>query len=230
MNASRFQIAPGTLYLVTDSCLCGERSLEDVVLAAVRGGASLVQFREKTAATRDFVAQAVRLKKLLAPFQVPLIVNDRVDVALAAGADGVHVGQNDLHPAEARRILGPRAIIGLSVETLAQAGEAESFDVDYIAAGPVFMTPTKKDAGSPWGIEGLKNARRQTARPLIAIGGISISNVTDVVVTGIDGVAVVSAIMTAEYPEQAARELKTAIVAANDSRRSEESHATIRPR
>jgi thiamine-phosphate pyrophosphorylase len=214
MTASRFNIGSGVLYLVTDRRFCGARLLEDVVLAAVKGGVSIVQLREKEAATRDFVALAVSLKKLLMPFHVPLLINDRVDVALASGADGVHVGQDDLHPEEARRLLGPGATIGLSVNTLDDASEAEAFDVDYLAPGPVFATPTKTDASSPWGIEGLKNVRRKTSRPIIAIGGISVSNVSDVVRTGIDGVAVVSAIMAAENPEQAARELKAAIHAA----------------
>ena len=130
------------LYLVTDRALSLGRSLEEVVLGAVRGGAGIVQLREKDASTRFFVQEAERIKRLLAPYGVPIIIHDRVDVALAVGADGVHVGQDDMPYPLARKLLGKRAIIGLSVETEEQVREAEAYDVDYLGVSPIFPTPT----------------------------------------------------------------------------------------
>jgi thiamine-phosphate pyrophosphorylase len=203
-----------SLYLVTDRCLAGRRSLDDLVRAALRGGVTAVQLREKECATRDFIDLARALKAILAPAGVPLIVNDRVDVALAACADGVHIGQSDMEYRDARRILGPDAIIGLSVETPEQAGRAASFDVDYLGVGPIFLTPTKTDAAVPWGIEGLAALRRASRHVLVAIGGVHRENAGDVIRAGADGIAVVSAICAAQDPERAARDLRAAISAA----------------
>jgi thiamine-phosphate pyrophosphorylase len=205
-----------SLYLVTDRRLAGARSLEDLVRAALRGGVTAVQLREKECATRDFVELARALRAILAPAGVPLVVNDRVDVALAAGADGIHIGQSDMEYRDARRLLGPDAIIGLSVETPEQAGRAASFDVDYLGVGPVFPTPTKSDAAPAWGIEGLAALRRASRHLLVAIGGIHRENVADVIRAGADGIAVVSAICAAPDPEQAARDLGAAISSARD--------------
>ncbi|HOW57887.1 MAG TPA: thiamine phosphate synthase, partial [Smithellaceae bacterium] len=144
------------LYLVTDRELCGNKSLTDVVIQAVNGGARYVQLREKNLSTRDFVAEARAIKKLLKPFEVPLIINDRVDVALAAGADGVHIGQEDMPYETARRLMGPKAIIGLSVETWEDVEESRKLDVSYIGVSPVFATPTKTDTKKPWGLDGLE--------------------------------------------------------------------------
>jgi thiamine-phosphate pyrophosphorylase len=195
-----------SLYLVTDRRLAGPRSLPALVAAAVRGGVTAVQLREKECATREFVELARALKLLLAPLRVPLIVNDRVDVALAAGADGVHVGQSDLHCCDVRRLLGPSAIIGLSVENLEQAADAPA-DADYLAVSPLFSTPTKTDAASEWGLAGLAALRRASRRPLIAIGGIHPGNAASVIASGADGIAVVSAICAASDPELASRAL-----------------------
>ncbi|MCJ7795396.1 MAG: thiamine phosphate synthase, partial [Thermoleophilia bacterium] len=143
------------LYLVTDRGLCGGRALEDVVLRSVKGGARYVQIREKDQSTRDFIEEALRIKDILAPFRVPLIINDRVDVALAIKAEGVHVGQDDMPYAMARSLMGPGAIVGLSVETWEDVEEAEALDCDYIGVSPVFETPTKTDTKGAWGLDGL---------------------------------------------------------------------------
>jgi thiamine-phosphate pyrophosphorylase len=203
-----------SLYLVTDRRLASPRSLEDLVRAGLRGGVTAVQLREKECPTREFIDLARALKAILAPAGVPLIVNDRLDVALAACADGVHIGQSDMEYGDARRLLGPQAIIGLSVETPEQAERAASFDVDYLGVGPLFPTPTKTDAAPAWGIEGLGALRRASRHVLVAIGGIHRENAGDVIRAGADGIAVVSAICSAQDPEQAARELRTAISAA----------------
>jgi thiamine-phosphate pyrophosphorylase len=199
------------LYLVTDHALSLGRSLEAVVHQAVTGGVTIVQVREKTASTRDFIELARRLKVVLAPQRIPLIVNDRVDVALAADADGVHLGQQDMPVADARRLLGPDRIIGLSVETLEQARGAETLDVDYLGVSPIFPTSTKTDTAGAWGLDGLGVLRAATARPLVAIGGLNVANVSDVVAVGADGIAVVSAICSAADPQAAAQALRRAI-------------------
>jgi thiamine-phosphate pyrophosphorylase len=199
------------LYLVTDRGLAAGRSVEEIVASAVRGGVTAVQAREKRLPTPDFVAAALRLKLLLARSGAPLIINDRIDVALAAGAAGVHLGQSDASPSEARRLLGPEAIIGLSVETMDQVRAAEGENIDYLGVSPIFTTPTKTDAGPGWGIEGLRRLRAATRLPLVGIGGISAANAAAVLEAGADGIAVVSAIMSAPDPETAARELRALI-------------------
>ena len=202
------------LYLVTDRGLCGGRPLEDVVLLAVRGGAACVQLREKDISTRLFVEEATRIKALLAPFRVPLIINDRVDVALAAGADGVHVGQDDMPYALARRLMGPGAIIGLSVETWADVEKAQDLDADYLGVSPVFETPTKTDTKGSWGLDGLAKIRTRLRHPLVGIGGLNSANAADAILAGADGVAVVSAVCAAPDPYKAAQELRGIIESA----------------
>ena len=195
------------LYLVTDRGLSLGRSLEEVVIEAVAGGVTMVQLREKDAPTGEFVALAKRLKALLAPLGVPLIINDRVDVALAADADGVHIGQSDMAYADARRLLGPDKIIGLSVENFHDLEVANGLDVDYIGISPVYGTPTKTDTAQPFGLEGLRRAVEMSAHPTVAIGGMNAQTIGDVMLAGTDGVAVVSAICSAPSPREAAREL-----------------------
>lgn len=196
------------VYLVTDRALCRGRALPDVVMAAVAGGVTVVQLREKHADTRQFVELARALKALLAPRGVPLLINDRVDVALACGADGVHVGQGDMHPVDVRALLGRAALIGLSVETMEQAREAETLDVDYLGVSPVFATPTKADTALPWGLDGLARLRAATGRTLVAIGGIGPANAASVLAAGADGLAVVTAVCAADDPRRAAAELR----------------------
>jgi len=199
------------LMLVTDRGLSAGRSLDDLVAAAVRGGVTIVQLREKDILTREFVVLGRRLAELLRARCIPLIINDRVDVAMAVLADGVHLGQSDMSPADARSLLGPKAVIGLSVETVEQAAAADRLDVDYLGVSPVFATPTKKDTSAPLGIEGLWRLRPLTRKPLVAIGGINLANAARVLEAGADGLAVVSAICAASDPESAARKLRTIV-------------------
>lgn len=197
-----------SVYLVTDRELCLGRGLEEVVAQAVRGGAGVVQLREKLADTGAVVELGRALKVLLDPLGVPLIINDRVDVALAVGASGVHVGQSDMAYEDVRRILGPNAIIGLSVENLEHVRHAVALKgVDYLGIGPIFLTDTKRDAAPAMGLEVLSRARDMTRLPLVAIGGVNEGNAESVVRAGADGVAVVSAICSADDPGQAARTL-----------------------
>jgi thiamine-phosphate pyrophosphorylase len=195
------------LYFVTDRGLCGGKPLAEVVLQAVRGGASCVQLREKSVSTRFFVEEAGRIKDLLTPFKVPLIINDRLDVALAVEADGVHVGQADMPYETARRLMGPTAIIGLSVETWEDVERAESLDCDYLGVSPVFATPTKTDTKEPWGLAGLAKIRAFSRHPLVGIGGLNAGNAGTVIMAGADGVAIVSAICASPDPFAVSREL-----------------------
>lgn len=199
------------LILVTDRELCLGRPLEKIVEAAVRGGVTCVQLREKNLPSRAFLETARSMKAILSDWSVPLIINDRVDIALAAGADGVHLGQGDMPVSNARRILGADAVIGLSVETMDQASEAETGDVDYLGVSPVFATPTKTDTHMPWGLGGLRRLRKATNHILVAIGGINSDNAAQVLEVGADGLAVVSAICSAADPESASRSMRDAV-------------------
>lgn len=193
------------LYLVTDQASLRGRTLADVLLAAVQGGVSCVQLREKSLCTRDFVALALAVKDLLAPFDVPLVINDRMDVALACGAQGVHLGQSDMPVALARQLLPPEVFIGLSVENLGDVARAAGQAVDYLGISPVYATPTKTDTAAPWGLAGVSQVRAMTGLPLVAIGGIHQGNAAEVLQAGADGLAVVSAICSAADPGLAAQ-------------------------
>lgn len=199
-----------SLYLVLGADDTGGRPFEEVVLAAVAGGVTLVQLREKHAPTRTQLEHARRLKALLQPRGVPLIVNDRIDVALAAGADGVHLGQEDMPPKEARQLLGTELLIGLSVGDGEEATTADPGLVDYVGIGPAFMTGTKHDAGKAIGPNGVATLRKQVALPSVAIGGINAGNASSLRDSSIEGVAVVSAICAADDPKRAAQELRAA--------------------
>ncbi len=200
-----------SLYLVTDSTLAGDRSLEEIVCQAVAGGVTIVQLREKELSTGEFVARARRLKAALEPYSVPLIINDRIDVALASDADGVHIGQSDMSYEDARAILGDDKIIGLSVESLDEVVKANLLDVDYIGISPLHSTPTKTDTAQPFGIDGCAKAVDLSIHPTVAIGGINKSNVAETMECGVDGVAVVSAIICAEDPRKSSDELLTIV-------------------
>lgn len=195
------------LYLVTDRSLSSGRSLEEVVSEAVAGGVTMVQLREKDASTGEFVELAFRLKEILKPYNVPLIINDRVDVALAVDAEGLHIGQSDMPYEIARKLLGPDKIIGLSVENMDDLLEANRLDVDYVGISPVYGTPTKTDTAEPFGLEGLRRAVALSDHPTVAIGGMNAGTIADVIAAGTDGVAVVSAICSADSPRSAAKEL-----------------------
>jgi thiamine-phosphate pyrophosphorylase len=199
------------VYLVTDRGLSYPRTIEEVVISAVRGGVTTVQLREKDCSTREYVELAYKIHKILKPLNIHLIINDRIDVALAVDADGVHIGQNDMSFSDVRRLMGPKAIIGLSVETLEQAIQAEKLDVDYLGVSPIFRTPTKTDIATEWGIEGLKILRSKSRHKLIAIGGINLSNAEAVLEAGAGGLAVVSAICSAPDPEEITRQLRSIV-------------------
>lgn len=193
------------LYLVTERSMLRGRDLTDVVMQAVEGGVTMVQLREKDISTREFIELAQALKSVLMRTRVPFIINDRVDVALAVDADGVHIGQSDMPYDIARRMLGSDKIIGLSVENFAEIEEANRLDVDYIGVSPVFATPTKTDTAMPFGLDGLREAVRRSLHPSVAIGGINMSNFRSVLSTGTNGIAVVSAIMDSDNPREASR-------------------------
>ncbi|MGA3280757.1 MAG: thiamine phosphate synthase [Smithella sp.] len=199
------------VYLVTDRGLCGGRPLEEIVIQALKGGISFVQLREKEISTRSFVEEAGRIKELLAPYKVPLIINDRVDVAVACGAEGVHIGQDDMPYEIVRKIMGEKAIIGLSVETWEDVVASQKLDVSYIGISPVFATPTKTDTKGAWGLEGLARIKAFSRHPLVAIGGINESNVREIVMAGAQCIAVVSAICASPDPEAVARRINEII-------------------
>lgn len=168
----------------------------------------MIQVREKEASARDFITFAEAVKELAAPYGVPVIINDRVDVAVATGADGVHLGQSDIPCEVARTMLGRESIIGLSVEDLSQIPRANSLDVDYIGVSPVFATPTKTDTAEPFGLSGLSRAVRLSVHPVVAIGGVNVETAPGILACGADGLAVVSAIMGADNPQAAAHDLR----------------------
>ena len=197
-----------SLYLVTDRSLSIGRSIGYIVEKAVEGGVTMVQLREKYASTKDFLLLAQMLKIILRPYGVPLIINDRLDIALASDADGLHIGQGDMPYQIARKLLGKDKIIGISVENINDVHETNLLDVDYIAISPVFSTNTKTDTKQPFGIEGIREVMAITRHPAVAIGGINISNAAEIIATGVDGIAVVSAIMSAENPFKVAGDLK----------------------
>ncbi|MBN8996790.1 MAG: thiamine phosphate synthase [Rhizobiales bacterium] len=207
-----------SVYLVTDRGLSGVRGVRDVVLAAARGGATMVQLRDPEAKTRTLVVEARALAGLLRPHRIPLIVNDRVDVALAADADGVHVGQSDMDVRDARALIGPDRILGLSITEETDLDRSDLTLVDYLGVGPVFATPTKVDAAPPMGMAGLKRIAARTGLPIVAIGGLHAGNAADAIAAGAAGVSVVSAICAAPDPELATRELAEIVRAARAGR------------
>ncbi len=196
-----------SVYLVTDRGLARGRSTLEILQCAVRGGVTCVQLREKNCPVRDFLEQANSIKGYLNAHNIPLIINDRLDVALAVGADGVHLGQLDMPLPVAREILKNSMIIGISAESLQDAIEAEKGGADYIGVSPIYATPTKTDTAPPLGLEGLREIRNAVRTPLVGIGGLTKDNAGEVIKHGADGVAVVSAIVSADDPELATREL-----------------------
>jgi thiamine-phosphate pyrophosphorylase len=214
------------VYAILDPARAGGRTLGDLAQRLVAGGATLVQYRDKDNPTRVMVEQAKALRKALASSRVPLIVNDRVDVALAARADGVHIGQDDMDAADARRLLGPDAIIGLSVKTLSQVQAAPIEHLDYVAIGGVFATGSKDNPEAPIGVSGLRvlaeAVRSRTKRLAIcAIAGIDERNAAGVIAAGADGVAVISALSLAPDPEAAAATMREIVDGALERRQAE---------
>jgi thiamine-phosphate pyrophosphorylase len=202
-----------SVYLITDPQLCAGYGLVQTVLAAAAGGATVVQLRDKDAPDEALIEQGRALKAALAPTGVPLIVNDRLQVAAAIGADGVHLGQADEGIPAARALLGPDAILGLSVQCVEHAQACADLPVDYVGIGPVFATATKADHAAPIGCDGLATVRAATALPAVAIGGLSAEHAACVLDAGCDGLAVVSAVCGTADPLAAAAGLSRAVAA-----------------
>ncbi len=194
-----------SLYLCTDRGLMTSATIEESVEAAVRGGATVVQLREKDCSSREFYELGLRVREITARYGVPLFVNDRADIALAVGADGVHVGQSDL-PCKAVRAIAPGMLVGVSASSLAEAVQAERDGADYLGVGAMFATGTKTDAAIV-SMEELEAIRRAVSIPIVVIGGINKQTIPAFRGKGIDGAAVVSAIVAQPDPEAAAREL-----------------------
>ena len=200
------------VYAIVDPGVSGGRSLAELA-RSIAPSTTLVQLRDKTGTTRTLIDEARALLSVLQPKGIPLLINDRVDVALAAKAQGVHVGWDDMPAEEARRLLGPDAIIGLSIKTLAQAAAAPLDVLDYVAIGGVYTTTSKDNTSAPIGTSGL-NAIAQAVRarkpgfPICAIAGITAANAADVIAAGADGVSVISALSLAPDPAAAARDLR----------------------
>jgi thiamine-phosphate pyrophosphorylase len=206
------------LYLIADGEALSGRGVLSVVNQAVDGGVNLVQLRGKTWSGKEFLDLGLSLANFLRQKKIPLIINDRVDIALACGADGAHLGQDDLPLHQARRILGRDRIIGISVSTIEEAIEAERGGADYIGFGPIYSTPSKETPLSSVGMEGVRSVRRAIRIPLFAIGGINAQNAPGIMEAGADGVAVISAILGSPDARKAAEELRTAIDAGERAR------------
>lgn len=203
------------LYALVDPAVSGGRPLADLA-ACIASSATLVQLRDKYGSTRAMVEEARALRAVLEPKGVPLLINDRVDVALAAEADGVHIGQDDMAPADARLLLGRGAIIGLSIKTVEQARAAPLDLLNYVAIGGVYSTTSKDNTAVPIGVDGLRAIveairARKPNYPICAIAGITSGNAADVISAGVDGVAVISALSLAPDPGKAAQELRAVV-------------------
>ena len=196
-----------SVYLVTDRELARGRTTLEIAAAAIRGGVSCIQLREKTCSTREFIDEALAIRSLLARHEIPLIINDRVDVALAVKADGIHLGQKDMPCSMARQLIPENMIVGISVESLGDAIAAQKDGADYLGVSPIYPTPTKTDTAQALGLEGLRSIRSEVNLPLVGIGGLNADNAAAVIYNGADGVAVVSAIVAADDPEAATRDL-----------------------
>lgn len=201
-----------SVYLVTDTGFLQGRDFTACIEAALKGGVTLLQYRDKTADSRTLFERALLLKKLCAAYQVPLLINDRLDIALAVQADGVHVGQSDLPVAVVRRLLGDQAVVGASAHNAEEARQALADGADYLGCGAVFGTTTKNDAGY-LGLTGLQSIRQAVTAPIVGIGGVNSGNFEQVLQTGANGAAIVSGILAAADIEAEVRKF-TAVAAA----------------
>ncbi|MFB0566827.1 MAG: thiamine phosphate synthase [Candidatus Aminicenantaceae bacterium] len=199
------------LCLVADAEVAGEKNIISCISEAVEGGVTIVQLRGKKLKTREFLEIGQKSAEILKAKNIPLIINDRIDIALSCEAEGVHLGQRDLPLFFARKIMGANKLIGVSVNTVKEATDAEKGGANYLGAGPVFFTQTKKNLRPLLGLRGLQNITKEVKIPVLAIGGINSENAGDTIKAGADGVAVVSAILTSENIRHTARELVKAI-------------------
>ncbi len=195
-----------SLYVITDKKLVNG-SIEEAVRRAIAGGATIVQYREKDANTAEMIRVACRLHRITKAASIPLIINDRLDVALAVDAEGVHVGQEDMDASVARKLIGDGKLLGVSVKTVNEALRAVNEGADYLGVGDIFGTTSKKDAGEPIGLKLLKKIADSVSIPVVGIGGITKANAGNVMESGADGIAVISAIIGKPDPEKEAREL-----------------------
>ncbi len=202
-----------SVYLVTDRRAAGDRSILDVVRQAIQGGVTVVQLREKECSSREMYELGLALLDVTRQAGIPLIVNDRLDIALAIGAEGVHLGQSDLPAKVAREWMGPDRIVGISATNVQEALDAQRDGADYLGVGDVFGTPSKPDACPPIGLTGLEEIAKIATVPVVAIGGVTVQNTTPAVRHGADGVAVISAIFGAPDPAVAASSLREAVQA-----------------
>lgn len=196
-----------SVYLVTDRRDKTDEEFLNIIEEAIKGGTTIVQLREKTASTKEFYDLALRVKEITSRYDVPLLINDRIDIALAVDSEGVHIGQDDMPADIAREIIGEDKILGVSASTVEEAKKAEIDSADYIGSGAVFPTATKDDADSVSKDE-LKEIVDSIDIPIVAIGGITVENASTLKDSGIDGFSVVSAIMSADDPRDASRKLK----------------------
>ena len=200
------------LYVIVDRAAAGTRDLAELADAAIRGGADVIQVRDKTASTRQLLDEASRVRVVTRNAGIPLIINDRADVAHAAGADGVHLGQDDLSIVAARAILGPNRIIGRSTHSLEQAISAELDGADYLGVGPIFSTPTKPDSPSV-GLDLIRQVALRVQIPFLCIGGIDATNLQQILSTSAERIAVVRAVCASADPQEAAAALKHQLTA-----------------
>ena len=196
-----------SVYLVTDHRNTTDEEFLNIIEEAIKGGTTIVQLREKTASTKEFYQLALKVKEITSKYDVPLLINDRIDIALAVDSDGVHIGQDDMPADIARKIIGEDKILGVSASTVAEAKKAEADGADYIGSGAVFPTATKDDADSVSKLQ-LKEIVHSIDIPVVAIGGITLENADTLKDTGIAGFSVVSAIMSADNPREASQKLK----------------------
>jgi len=202
---------PFHLYVVTDRQQTSGRALEEVLAAAARGGVGAVQLREKDLSARDLYSLGLRIQAVLAPHGVPLLINDRLDVALALDAAGVHLAGHSLPTAAARRVLGPDKLLGVSTHSVEEARQAADAGANFVVFGPVFTTPSKLAYGPPQGLQHLATVVSQVAIPVIAIGGIDHTNLPQVMAAGAYGVAMIRAVLAAPDPATATQQLQAAL-------------------
>jgi thiamine-phosphate pyrophosphorylase len=200
------------LYLVTDTTAMNDDEVVALAVHTVEGGVTCVQLRDKTRPPSALHALALSLLKALKPSNTPLIINDHAELAVAVGAQGVHVGQSDTPASTLKGVLPPHMWLGLSVENMAHVHAANQLGVDYLGISPVFDTPTKTDTAPAWGLQGLQDARAATTLPLVAIGGINLGNAPQVLAHGANGLALVSALSAASNPRKAAQQFKALFV------------------
>lgn len=201
-----------SVYVITADVPELDRDHLVVAQEAIAGGATVIQFREKTRNTREALEIASKLRLMTKTAGISLIINDRVDIALAVGADGVHLGQEDMPVALAKKIVSKGMVIGVSVTNLIEAIQAEKEGADYLGVGPIYPTPSKKDTAEPIGLDGLKMIRAQTSTPIVAIGGITCENAAEVIKAGADGIAVISTVTNAPDMREATRILRQKVV------------------